>query len=97
MSGLPRHCVVVDLGYGDAGKGTVVDWLCCSGGAQPFGPVPFGPVPFRNVVRFNTPGVRTHLSRFMLVDPLALSAEADDLAAQEALTRSLLRARPRAR
>ena len=22
------HVIVVDLGYGDAGKGTVVDWLC---------------------------------------------------------------------
>jgi adenylosuccinate synthase len=28
-----------------------------------------------------TPGVRTHLSRFMLVDPLALAAEAAHLAA----------------
>jgi adenylosuccinate synthase len=101
--------VVVDLGYGDAGKGTVVDWLCSGGGAEPFGPVPFRSpvVPFRTVVRFNggaqaghnvvtadgrhhtfaqfgsgtfTPGVRTHLSRFMLVDPLALSAEAGHLA-----------------
>ena len=27
-----------------------------------------------------TPGVRTHLSRFVLVDPLALAAEADHLA-----------------
>ena len=88
------HVIVVDLGYGDAGKGTVVDWLCRGGG-------------FGAVVRFNggaqaahnvvtpdgrhhtfaqfgsgsfTPGVRTHLSRFMLVDPLALIAEADHLA-----------------
>ena len=22
------HVIVVDLGYGDAGKGTIVDWLC---------------------------------------------------------------------
>lgn len=88
------HVIVADLGYGDAGKGTVVDWLCRVGA-------------FRAVVRFNggaqaahnvvtpdgrhhtfaqfgsgsfTPGVRTHLSRFMLVDPLALAAEADHLA-----------------
>ena len=93
------HDIVVDLGYGDAGKGTVVDWLCspANGG---------GPVPA--VVRFNggaqaahnvvTPdgrhhtfaqfgsgtfhaGVLTHLSRYVLVDPLALVAEADHLVA----------------
>jgi adenylosuccinate synthase len=93
------HVIVVDLGYGDAGKGTVVDWLCspaCEGG------------PAHAVVRFNGgaqaahnvvtadgrhhtfaqfgsgtfhPGVRTHLSRHVLVDPLALIAEADRLAA----------------
>jgi adenylosuccinate synthase len=95
---VPGHYVVADLGYGDAGKGTVVDWLCSRGGAEPV----------RTVVRFNggaqaghnvvtddgrhhtfaqfgsgtfTPGVRTHLSRFMLVDPLALAAEAAHLAA----------------
>lgn len=90
-----RHYIVVDLGFGDAGKGTVVDWLCTHAG------------PVHAVVRFNggaqaghnvvsadgrhhtfaqfgsgtfTPGVRTHLSRFMLVDPLALAAEAAHLA-----------------
>jgi adenylosuccinate synthase len=95
--GPPRHHVVVDLGYGDAGKGTVVDWLCSRPDAEPAA----------TVVRFNgggqaahnvvtddgrhhtfaqfgsgtfTPGVRTHLSRFMLVDPLALAAEAAHLA-----------------
>jgi adenylosuccinate synthase len=91
------HLVVVDLGYGDAGKGTVVDWLCSSADARPV----------HAVVRFNggaqaahnvvtpdgrhhtfaqlgsgtfTPGVRTHLSRFVLVDPLALAGEAAHLA-----------------
>lgn len=91
------HVIVVDLGYGDAGKGTVVDWLCS----------PRHPRPARTVVRFNggaqaahnvitpdgrhhafaqfgagtfTAGVRTHLSRFVLVDPLALAAEAAHLA-----------------
>jgi len=98
------HVIVVDLGYGDAGKGTVVDWLC-----SPHGRVaPGGGTPVHSVVRFNggaqaghnvvttdgrqhtfaqfgsgtfSSGVRTHLSRFMLVDPLALAAEAGHLAA----------------
>lgn len=92
-----NHVIVTDLGYGDAGKGTVVDWLCS----------PDGGGPVHTVVRFNggaqaghnvvttdgrhhtfaqfgsgifTPGVRTHLSRFVLVDPLALAAEAAHLA-----------------
>ena len=88
------HVIVADLGYGDSGKGSVVDALCAR-------------QPFTTVVRFNggaqaahnvlTPdgrhhtfaqfgsgsfiaGVRTHLSRFVLVDPLALAAEAAHLA-----------------
>ena len=103
------HVIVVDLGYGDAGKGTVVDWLCAQSkrstsstrsarGAQGR--------PVQAVVRFNggaqaahhvlapngaphafaqfgsgtfAQGTRTFLSRFMLVDPLALVAEAEHL------------------
>ena len=95
---MPDHTVVVDLSYGDAGKGTVVDWLCS--------PLAAGP-PVHAVVRFNGgaqaahhvvtadgrvhafsqfgagtfwPGVRTHQSRFSLVEPLALAAEAAHLA-----------------
>ena len=91
------HVIVVDLGYGDAGKGTVVDWLCSRAGGRPV----------RTVVRFNggaqaahnvvtpdgrqhsfaqfgsgtfRPGVTTFLSRFMLVNPVALAAEAGHLA-----------------
>lgn len=98
-----EHVIVVDLGYGDAGKGTVVDWLCSGPASEP---TRWAAVP-RTVVRFNggaqaahnvvtadgrhhtfaqfgsgtfTPGVRTHLSRFVLVDPLALAAEAAHLA-----------------
>ncbi|WP_117215685.1 adenylosuccinate synthetase [Allorhizocola rhizosphaerae] len=89
---MQTHVSVVDLGYGDAGKGTIVDWLCASG-------------PVVAVIRFNggaqaghnvvTPsgrhhtfsqfgsgtfhGVPTHLSRFMVVDPLALATEASAL------------------
>jgi adenylosuccinate synthase len=92
-----NHIIVTDLGYGDAGKGTIVDWLCSRPARRPV----------RSVIRFNggaqaahhvvttdgrqhsfaqfgagtfTPGVRTHLSRFFLVDPLALAAEAAHLA-----------------
>jgi adenylosuccinate synthase len=96
VSGAARapHTIVVDLGYGDAGKGGVVDALCADG-------------PVRGVVRFNggaqaahnvvtrdgrhhtfaqfgagtLRGVPTHLSRFVAVDPLALAAEADHLTA----------------
>ena len=91
------HYIVCGLGFGDEGKGSVVDFLCS----------PRRPDPARTVVRFNggaqaahnvlaadgrhhtfaqfgsgsfTPGVRTHLSRFVLVDPLALAAEAAHLA-----------------
>lgn len=98
---LPGHVIVVDLGYGDAGKGTIVDWLCAQNpqNAQSRRPV-------QAVVRFNggaqvghnvvtsdgrhhtfaqfgsgtfTKGTRTFLSRYMLVDPLAMVAEAEHL------------------
>jgi adenylosuccinate synthase len=89
------NVVVVDLGYGDAGKGTVVDWLCArgpytavvrfNGGAQAAHNVVTGDGRHHTFAQFGsgtfTPGVVTHLSRFMLVDPLALAAEADHLAA----------------
>ncbi|MFF3600737.1 adenylosuccinate synthetase [Kitasatospora indigofera] len=94
-----EHVIVCDLGFGDAGKGTVVDRLCR-------GPVGPGSRPVHAVVRHNggaqaahnvvtrdgrhhtfaqfgsgtLAGVPTHLSRFMLVDPLALAAEAAHLA-----------------
>jgi adenylosuccinate synthase len=116
------HVIVADLGYGDAGKGSVVAWLCsprgagarcavtrgaAARGAAAGGSVTGGGAPVHAVVRFNggaqaahnvltadgrhhtfaqfgsgsfTPEVRTHLSRFMLVDPLALAAEAGHLA-----------------
>ncbi|CNF92381.1 adenylosuccinate synthetase [Mycobacterium tuberculosis] len=89
------HVVVVDLGFGDAGKGTVVDHLCRAPGVAAVVRFNGGAQAAHNVVdedgrhhtfaQFGsgtfTPGVRTHLSRFMLVDPLALAAEADHLRA----------------
>jgi adenylosuccinate synthase len=86
---------VVDLGYGDAGKGTVVDWLCSGGQVDTVVRFNGGAQAAHNVVtpdgrhhafaQFGsgtfTPGVRTHLSSFVLVDPLALVAEADHLTA----------------
>jgi Adenylosuccinate synthetase len=113
------HVIVVDLGYGDAGKGTIVDWLCARSAQSPRGAEGAPGRPVQAVVRFNggaqaahhvlarggeraaglrggqpggephafaqfgsgtfTPGTRTFLSRFMLVDPLALVAEAEHL------------------
>ncbi|PRX96074.1 adenylosuccinate synthetase [Allonocardiopsis opalescens] len=89
-----RHTVVVDLGFGDCGKGTVVDWLCRGHRAEAVVRFNGGAQAAHNVVapdgRHHTfaqlgagtfvPGVLTHLSRFTLVDPLALAAEADHLA-----------------
>ncbi|MET8305483.1 adenylosuccinate synthetase [Micromonospora sp. NPDC005173] len=89
-----RHVAVVDLGYGDAGKGTVVDWLCATrpvhtvvrfnGGAQAAHNVVLRDGRHHTFAQFGAgtfhPGVRTHLSRHVVVDPLALAAEADHLA-----------------
>jgi adenylosuccinate synthase len=83
------HVAVVDLGYGDAGKGTVVDALCASGRVAAVIRFNGGAQAAHNVVtpagRHHTfaqfgsgtfHGVPTHLSRFVVVDPLALAAEA---------------------
>ena len=83
------HVAVVDLGYGDAGKGTVVDAICASGPVTAVIRFNGGAQAAHNVVtrdgrhhafaQFGAGtfhGVPTHLSRFMLVDPLALAAEA---------------------
>jgi adenylosuccinate synthase len=91
---LDRHVAVVDLGFGDAGKGTVVDWLCATrpvpavirfnGGAQAGHNVVTEDGRSHAFAQFGAGtlrGVPTHLSRFMVVDPLALTAEADHLRA----------------
>jgi adenylosuccinate synthase len=88
------HVIVVDLGYGDSGKGGVVGWLSSvgsghvvvrfNGGAQAAHNVVTADGRHHTFAQFGsgsfTPGVRTHLSRFMLVDPVALAAEAAHLA-----------------
>jgi adenylosuccinate synthase len=72
-----------------------VDWLCASrpvhavvrfnGGAQAGHNVVLPDGRAHTFAQFGSgtfrPGVRTHLSRFVVVDPLALAAEADHLAA----------------
>ncbi|MEU6828248.1 adenylosuccinate synthetase [Nocardia beijingensis] len=90
------HIIVVDLGFGDAGKGATVDWLCASeSGFDVSAVVRFngGAQAAHNVVaegRHHTfaqfgsgtfAGVPTLLSRHMLVEPIALAAEARELAA----------------
>lgn len=89
---IKEHAVVVDLGYGDAGKGTIVDWLCSqqavtsvirfNGGAQAGHNVVTPDGRHHTFSQFGSGtfhGVPTHLSRFTVVDPLALSVEADHL------------------
>ena len=100
------HVIVVDLGYGDAGKGTIVDWLCAQSVRDARDAADERGRPVQAVVRFNggaqaahhvlgpggephafaqfgsgtfTPGTRTFLSRFVLVDLFALVAEAEHL------------------
>ncbi|MET0417728.1 MAG: adenylosuccinate synthetase [Actinoplanes sp.] len=86
---MTEHVAVVDLGYGDAGKGTVVDALCAdrpvravlrfNGGAQAAHNVITEDGRHHTFAQFGSGtlrGVPTHLTRFMVVDPLALAAEA---------------------
>ncbi len=87
-----EHVAVVDLGYGDAGKGTVVDAICANrpvravlrfnGGAQAAHNVLTESGRHHTFAQFGAGtlrGVPTHLTRFMVVDPLALAAEANAL------------------
>lgn len=88
-----KAIVVTDLTFGDAGKGTIVDFLCRELPVHTVIRHNGGPQAAHNVVtadgRHHTfsqfgsgsfvPGVRTHLSRFMLVDPFLLANEADEL------------------
>ncbi len=88
--------LTVDLGFGDSGKGSIVDFLTrihaahtvvrYNGGAQAaHRVVTDGPNPREHVfAQFGSgtlAGAATHLSRFMLLDPLAMVAEAQHLQA----------------
>ncbi len=84
-----RIILVADLGYGDAGKGSIVDFLTrqlsaravirYNGGAQAAHNVIDPNGAHHTFAQFGSgtlvSGVRTHLSRFMLVDPLSLVRE----------------------
>ncbi|NTX08679.1 adenylosuccinate synthetase [Myxococcus sp. CA040A] len=86
--------VVVDLGFGDAGKGTLTDWLVRRHGAQLVVRFNGGAQAGHNVVtddgRHHTfsqlgagtfvPGVATHLAHSTVFHPLALHVEAQYLA-----------------
>src|SRR3954449_12449778 len=88
--------ITVDLGFGDAGKGSIVDFLTrandahtvvrYNGGAQAgHRVVTAGASPRDHVfAQFGSgtlSGAATHLSRFMLLDPPAMLEEARHLAA----------------
>jgi adenylosuccinate synthase len=108
-----RAFVVVDLGFGDSGKGTITDWLCrehdagwvvrYNGGAQaghnvvrhaPMKPIGDGTLGGARVTRIGHEtqahtfaqfgsgtfaGASTYLSRYMLVNPLNVFPEAENL------------------
>lgn len=85
--------LVAGLGYGDEGKGSIVDFLVRKTGAKLVVRYNGGPQAAHRVVtddgrshifsQFGSgtfvPGVATHLSGYMLVDPLALEKESDAL------------------
>ena len=83
--------LTVDLGFGDAGKGSIIDFLArehnahtvvrFNGGAQAGHRVVAkqGEHVFSQFGSGTLAGARTHLSRFMLVEPLAMLAEAEHL------------------
>ncbi|CCH31690.1 adenylosuccinate synthetase [Actinosynnema sp. NPDC047251] len=87
------HVIVVGLGFGDEGKGAVVDALCRDGSVSAVVRFNGGAQAAHNVVadgRHHTfsqfgsgtlAGVPTLLSRHVLVEPIALAAESRELAA----------------
>jgi adenylosuccinate synthase len=94
MTSTREAFLVIDLGYGDQGKGSVTDFLVRDRGAHTVVRYNGGAQAGHNVVtpdgRHHTfaqfgagsfvPGVRTFLSRYMAVQPWAMLVEADHLA-----------------
>ncbi len=90
---ISRAWVVVDLGFGDAGKGTTVDYLThahdarwvvrFNGGAQAGHNVVTPDGRHHTFCQFGAgmfaPEVRTHLARWTVLDPLSLQLEAQRL------------------
>lgn len=88
-----KAIIVTDLGFGDAGKGTIIDALARRGDVSAVVRYNGGGQAAHNVVspegvhttyaQFGSgtfvKGVRTHLSRFMLIDPITLRNEAEHL------------------
>lgn len=93
FAGTSLPVIVTDLGYGDAGKGTMVDWLAretnavavvrYNGGAQAGHNVVLEKGTHHEFAQFGAAtfvrGVRTHLSRFMMVNPLNIFMEENHL------------------
>ncbi len=87
------NVIVVDLGFGDAGKGATVDWLCATRPVAAVVRFNGGAQAAHNVVaegRHHTfsqfgsgtfSGVPTVLSEHVLVEPIALASEARALEA----------------
>jgi adenylosuccinate synthase len=85
--------IVTDLGYGDAGKGSTVDYLVRqavsavvvrhNGGAQAAHNVVTPDGAHHTFAQFGSgslvPGVKTHLSRFMVLNPLTMLNEGEYL------------------
>jgi adenylosuccinate synthase len=94
-----RALLLTDLGFGDAGKGTITDFLARRSGACTIVRYNGGPQAAHNVVdatgRHHTfaqfgsgmfvPGTRTLLSRFMLINPFNMLKEARHLEAKGVL------------
>ncbi|MGD8373933.1 MAG: adenylosuccinate synthetase [Candidatus Woesebacteria bacterium] len=97
-----RAYIVTDLGFGDAGKGSVVDYLTRqappgktlvvrhNGGAQAAHNVVTPDGRHHRFSQFGSgsfvPGTKTHLSRFMVVDLFTLHDEANELAAYHGMS-----------
>ncbi len=90
-----RAFIVVDLGYGDSGKGTITEYLACehkahtviryNGGSQAAHFVVLPDGRFHEFSQFGSASfladTQTFLSKYMLVDPVGLMGEAQALKA----------------